>query len=277
MIENNWLQPLKQAISEQDTLTASMILASRFSPNVDVADYLSKIDAFVEDALSRLDDDMAPESRFYQLQKHFHTFLAFSGNEKDYFASKYSLLNQVIDYRTGIPVCLAVLFCHLARRAGFDVAGVNFPGHFLIRYQVSEHRALFFNPLDGKSFDWQELETMYLSVVEDAEDDCMPQEVMQPASLEQVLVRQLHNLKAAFIREEAYQKALLAVELLVELCPDDPYERRDRGFLLHQLECPQVAMADYQFFIRQCPQDPAAQLLKLQLRHMSSHPPVVLH
>ncbi|WP_342807464.1 tetratricopeptide repeat protein [Alteromonas sp. M12] len=70
----------------------------------------------------------------------------------------------------------------------------------------------------------------------------MPSDTLNVASTEEILVRLLHNLKASYIREENYQMALRAVDLLIELCPDDPYERRDRGFLLHQLECPQVAI-----------------------------------
>ena len=53
------------------------------------------------------------------------------------------------------------------------------------------------------------------------------------------------------------------------LNPNDPFERRDRGFLLHQLDCFKVAYDDYQYFVEQCPKDPAAQLLKLQLDKIS--------
>jgi regulator of sirC expression with transglutaminase-like and TPR domain len=69
----------------------------------------------------------------------------------------------------------------------------------------------------------------------------------------------------------------MAVELLVNLCPNDPYERRDRGFLLHQLDCTQVAIADYQYFIRKCPKDPATQLLQAQLQQLSEQVPDVFH
>jgi len=51
----------------------------------------------------------------------------------------------------------------------------------------------------------------------------------------------------------------------LQLCPDDPYERRDRGYLLHQLDCPQVAVADYQFFIDQCPSDPSIEMIRTQV------------
>mgnify|MGYP000197497386 CR=1 FL=1 len=73
------------------------------------------------------------------------------------------------------------------------------------------------------------------------------------------------SLKNALIRELAFDKALKCVDVLLALRPDDPFERRDRGFLLHQLDCFKVAYDDYRYFVERCPKDPAAQLLKLQL------------
>ena len=39
----------------------------------------------------------------------------------------------MLDRRTGIPITLALVYMEVARRAGLDVEGVNFPGHFLVR------------------------------------------------------------------------------------------------------------------------------------------------
>lgn len=268
---------LKEAIKNQDTLTASLLVASHFSPDVSAADYKTRVDvltrAVVDDMILFKND----EHGFKELVKRFYTKLAFSGSDDDFFSSKYSLLNEVIDYRTGIPVTLSILFCHIANTLGFEVSGVNFPGHFLIRYQPSKDRALFVDPLNGKFLNWQELEKLYFSILGDIEEEEMPAEAIAAAEPQEIVQRLLQNLKAAFIKEEKYQAALATIEMLIYFCPDDPYERRDRGYLLHQLECPQVAMADYQYFIRQCPQDPAAQLLKLQIRHLSSAPQMVFH
>lgn len=271
------MQKLKQAIADQDVLSASLIVASKFSSTATEQTYLSRVETLSDTVQQKLDPELKGEARFRQFVQLFYTQLAFSGNESDFFASKYSLLNEVIDYRTGIPVTLSILFCHIARRQGFDVYGVNFPGHFLIRYQVSPERALFIDPLNGKLLTWQELESLYFSILGEIDEEEMPEEALEAAGTEETVVRLLHNLKAAFIREEKYQQALATVELLVHLNPDDPYERRDRGDLLHQLECPQVALADYQYFIRQCPQDPAAQLLKLQLRKLNTSKSIILH
>ena len=71
------------------------------------------------------------------------------------------------------------------------------------------------------------------------------------------------------IKEKDFDKALKCVDILLSLRPDDPFERRDRGFLLHQLDCFKVAYDDYRYFVQQCPKDPAAQLLKMQLDKIS--------
>ena len=80
-----------------------------------------------------------------------------------------------------------------------------------------------------------------------------------------LIVKHVSSLKNSLIREEQFPQALKCVDILIALRPEDPFERRDRGFLLHQLDCFKVAYDDYQFFVENCPKDPAAQLLKMQL------------
>lgn len=271
------VQKLKAAIADQDILTASLLVASQFSQGFCAQDYINRVEQFAQSIEGLLDVQLTTEQRFRQFVSYFYTELAFSGNDKDFFASKYSLLNEVIDYRTGIPVTLSILFCCIAKSLGFEVHGVNFPGHFILRFQASKEKALFIDPLNGKFLSWRELEQLYFNILGEIDEEEMPEDALFAAKTEEIVVRLLNNLKAAFIKEEKFHQALVTVEWLVELCPDDPYERRDRGFLLHQLDCPRVAIPDYKFFIEKCPQDPAAQLLKLQLRNFSHEPPQILH
>ena len=151
------------------------------------------------------------------------------------------------------------------------------PGHFLIRFQISSERVQFLDPLNGNVLTWPDLEALYFSILGDLDEDEMPEDALEAAGAEETVVRLLNNLKAAFIKEEKFNQALATTDLLVLLNPDDPYERRDRGFLLHQLECAQMAMDDYNYFIQKCPQDPSAQLLKLQLRKLANNKPSILH
>ena len=212
--------------------------------------------------------------RFIQF---FYVELAFSGDEKNYFSCQNSLINHVIDFRTGIPVTLAIMFQAIAKSLGFNISGVNFPGHFLLKCSFQRFPDIYIDPLNGKALNRQDLETLYFSILKEIEDEKMPDEALIEASCDETIVRLLHNLKASYINEKCYSEALIAVELLVNLCPNDPYERRDRGFLLHQLDCTQVAIADYEYFIRKCPSDPATQLLQAQLQQLNEKAQAVLH
>jgi regulator of sirC expression with transglutaminase-like and TPR domain len=272
------VKELKQAISEGDYLMASLQLASVFQPdNCQPDDYQRKVDLWIEQAKKFIGSVDSTAKSFNRFIQFFYVELAFSGDEKNYFSCQFSLLNQVLDYRTGIPVSLAIVFQSMGKLLGFDVKGVNFPGHFLIKCRFGDQPDIYLDPLTGKQLSRQDLESLYFSILHEVEDEKMPDEALLEASCDETIVRLLHNLKASYINEKCYSEALIAVELLVNLCPNDPYERRDRGFLLHQLDCTQVAIADYQYFIRKCPKDPATQLLQAQLQQLSEQDPAVFH
>lgn len=257
---------------------ASLQLASVFQSNTCIPEnYLSKLELWVEQAKKFIGTTETNANSFKQFVHFFYVELAFSGDENNYFSCQYSLIDNVLDYRTGIPVSLAIVFQSMGKSLGFDVCGVNFPGHFLLKCRFSQDVNIYLDPLNGKQLTRQDLESLYFSILHEIEDEKMPEEALDEASCDETIVRLLHNLKASYINEKCYSKALTAVELLVNLCPNDPYERRDRGFLLHQLDCTQVAIADYQYFIRKCPKDPATQLLQAQLQQLSEQTPAVFH
>jgi regulator of sirC expression with transglutaminase-like and TPR domain len=272
------LKELKQAIVEQDCLMAGLQLAKVFqSHDYQIELGLGRVAQWVKQAKAYLGCDQTTPNNFSRLIQFFYLELAFSGDEKHYFTCQYSLLNHVLDYRTGIPISLAIVFKSMAKSLGFEVYGVNFPGHFLLKCKFDGYPTVYIDPLNGKQLSRNDLESLYFSILHEMEDEKMPEEALQETTCDETIVRLLHSLKASFINEKNYPNALAAVELLVNLCPDDPYERRDRGFLLHQLDCTQVAIADYQYFIRQCPKDPANQLLQAQLQQLTEQTPEVFH
>ena len=272
------MKELKKAIDKRDCLVASLQLARVFQPDSCQLDhYQEKVQLWVEQAKVFIGSSADTTENYKRFVQFFYVELAFSGDEKNYFSSQYSLLHHVIDYRTGIPVSLAIVFQSIGTALGFDVCGVNFPGHFLIKCRFSHQADIYLDPLNGKPLSRQDLESLYFSILNEIENEKMPEEALQEASCDETIVRLLHNLKASYINNKCYSQALTAVELLVSLCPNDPYERRDRGFLLHQLDCTQVAIADYQYFIRKCPKDPATQLLQAQLQQLSEQAPAVFH
>ena len=77
--------------------------------------------------------------------------------------------------------------------------------------------------------------------------------------------------KWSFISENKFGHALTCVEMLMELIGDDPYERRDRGYLLNQLDCPKMARDDLQFFVDECPDDPAIEIIQHQIEELEDN------
>ena len=272
------MKELKQAIDNQNYLIAGLCLAGVFEPNSFRPDnYQRKVELWAEQAKIFIGSTDISIENFKRFIEFFYVELAFSGHQKNYFSCQYSLLHHVIDYRTGIPVSLAIVFQSIAKVLGFEVCGVNFPGHFLVKCRLSQHPDIYLDPLNGKQLSRQDLEYLYFSILDEIENEKMPEEALQEATCDEIIVRLLHNLKASYINDKRYSEALTAVELLVNLCPNDPYERRDRGFLLDQLDCTQVAIADYQYFIRKCPKDPVTRVLQAQLQQLCEQAPAVFH
>lgn len=173
-------------------------------------------------------------------------------------------LSPALSHKLVSPTLKAVLITHIANACDCKADIVFVPEKAMIRIICDDHYAIIFDPVTGESLNWHELDARMSEISGDPFEIQM--DVMKPESL---VLEHITSLKAAFIREQAYGNALKCVDMLLALNPNDPFERRDRGFLLHQLDCFKVACDDYQYFVEQCPKDPAAQLLKLQLDNIS--------
>lgn len=272
------MKSLKQAIQEENTLFASMLIAKEFTHDDCVNCCERQIEALSTRTLAHLSgfkDDK--QTRIVALVDFFYSQLLFSDDHQTEYSSRNLLINQVLAYRTGNTLPLAIVFCELAKRAGLYASGVNFPGYFLIRIECAANNAFFLDPITGKFLSCQQLELYYLKFLDSADDPVMPSEALDAASTEEVIVKLLQDIKTAFLYEDNLAFALETIELLITLRPDDPYERRDRGFLLQQLECPQMAKLDYQYFINHCPQDPDAQILKTQMQKWQNQNQPIFH
>ncbi|MBN7822012.1 SirB1 family protein [Bowmanella yangjiangensis] len=270
------MSSLLSRIEQAQPLEAALLVGQMFAP-IDVEMHLSQVQEWVDMGKQRLEGAFEP---FVAYQRFFYTELAF-GPGHDLMASDMVRMDKVIAYRTGGCISLALLFCHIGRALGFDLQGINLPGHHLVRLRLASGRMQFFDPLNGIALKWSELEHQCQALMsdfeeEDAEESSQWTRWLEPASHRETISRLLLNMKSAFIHELKFEQAWQASDMLVQLHPDDPYERRDRGFLSQQLDCHSGALADYRYYISQCPQDPAAMLLKLQLKHYYREP-AVLH
>ncbi|MGL1959330.1 MAG: tetratricopeptide repeat protein [Colwellia sp.] len=188
----------------------------------------------------------------------------FIDNYRDFWPLDAYKVSTSLNSRLMSPIIKAAFVVEIIAACGFDADIVFVPSKAMIRICCDEKYAIIFDPITGESLHWHELDLKLDELGGDPGQDELPS-----MSQQAILIEYLTAFKNALIREKLFDKALNCVDILVLLNPDDPLQRRDRGFLLHQLDCFKVAVDDYRYFVEKCPKDPAAQLLKLQLDNIS--------
>ncbi len=210
--------------------------------------------------------------RIEQLRSAFFGELGFHGDSDHFFQPENCLLDQVLAKRSGIPVSLGIVLIHLARSLAIPVAGICFPGHFMIRLGTGK-QARILDPFSGEYLSRAQLELRLRGSLGDLAR--LEDKHLQAADQREIIERLLNVSKGSQVQAGELLLALRCSELLLCLNPDDPYEVRDRGLLYEQLECEPWAAEDLSFFIEQCPSDPVVGLLKEQLARLDDRAPTL--
>lgn len=180
-----------------------------------------------------------------------HDEAGLRGHAADYYDPANSDLHQVLRRKLGIPISLSVLYLEVARRAGLEATGIGFPGHFLVQLRRGNARALL-DPFHGGREVTTPMLVALLRGRYGAEARLHP-EHLEPVPKRLILVRMLNNLKGIHARRQDPARALRTVEMILDIQPDNPAERRDRGLLLMQLEQDAEALAELSWYAERTP------------------------
>jgi regulator of sirC expression with transglutaminase-like and TPR domain len=200
-----------------------------------------------------------------QLQYLFYQQLGFGCDWRELLTLDSILLHEVIANRNGVPISLGSLFMYFAEHFAVEVKGILFPGQFVLRFG-DEKAATYVDPADGQILSRHKLQVLLRGI--EGNHALLTDDDLLEADNEMHYLRLLQVLKAALIRDEHFSYALRCIDLILELEPDEPYEIRDRGFLLQQLDCKKLASEDFAYFIEQCPDDPITRVLKAQVEEL---------
>lgn len=230
-------------------------------PHLDVAAYMQQLDGLAT-AVSPQIDPLAPTHVQADIVADFlFRVYGLHGNQNDYFDARNSFLNEVLDRRLGIPLTLALIFIHVARRLGLEAHGVSLPGHFvaLVRdaggdlYYDAFHR--------GKRITAVECEELVRRT--SGYSGPFRRDWLNQAEPKAILLRLLGNLRAVYVQQEVWPQALKVLNYLHALQPDEPLHLRDLGLLHYQLGAFHRAAYYLEAFIEQQPNEPeVAQIQK---------------
>ena len=159
----------------------------------------------------------------------------------------------MLERRTGIPITLALVYMEVARRAGVRVDGVNFPGHFLLRFPLGSGEghdsAVVVDPFHGGAV---LSETDCRALLRRHAGDSVPfrPQLLAPATKQQMLVRMLLNLKRLYVRMRSFPQGRAITELLLAINPSALSELRDRGLLAYHLNDYTAALRDLESYLK---------------------------
>jgi len=125
---------------------AAWLTARVFLPGVDLEPFQRQIEALGEGAARAIYGISEPVRRVEALGYFLGQQMEFRGNAENYYRVENSLLPNILETKLGIPITLTLLYQMVGRRAGMEIEGVNFPGHFIARCE-----GVLFDPFDRGS------------------------------------------------------------------------------------------------------------------------------
>ncbi len=200
--------------------------------SLDIDEEISRLDLMGRQLAERVGGRERPTEIIAAINEYIFEESGFRGNSDDYYDPRNSYLNHVLVRKMGIPITLSALYIELAKRIGFDLRGVGFPGHFLVKYSAGGLEIVIDPFNKGRilgSEDFQALlDQLYHGQVR------FEPRFLAAATTEQILVRMLRNLKDAFLYSYDHERALLAIDMILAVNPELAEEFRDKGMLLYQ-------------------------------------------
>ena len=224
-----------------DVAEAVLLIAAEERPETDVEAALSRLDLLagrvsqrIEEARTARPEVHPDEVAIGALHDVLFSDEGLRGASPDeYRRPEASFLDLVLERGRGLPIILAIIYCAVARRAGLGAVGIGLPGHFVAEFRGAAMSVLVDPFNSGRRLTLEDAGALVARVTGLERFELRPQH-LQAVSARRTVVRVLENLKLAYVRERAFQKALEVVERLLIVAPT-PEHVRDRGLLLRQM------------------------------------------
>ena len=243
----------------------ALLVALEAYPDLDVDSYRRRLDGMAETISARLGLELEPRRIVSHINACLFKEQGFRGNRRDYYDTRNSFLNEVLDRKVGIPITLSIIYLDIGRRVGLPINGVGLPGHFVVQYGAHPE-PFYIDPFHGgKLLSEQDCAARVAQIY--GQDLPWQESYLDAVSDLHILARVLNNLKVIYVRKGAHELALGAVDRLILLKPDVPSEIRDRGLLRAQLGQLRRALEDLITYLEACPEAPDAPAMR---RHVAA-------
>jgi len=213
-----------------DLAEAALALAALDHPDVSLdryRDHLSLLAAQVGELNPPETDTL--EGRVAALQDVLVVRHGYEGDTLTYDDIQNANMMQVIDRKKGLPVALGILFIQTARAQGWNISGLNFPGHFLVRLEYAGERIIIDPFNQGQSRTVMELRDL-LKVAAGADAELTPEYYAMVGNRD-ILLRLQNNLKLRFMKADRVDRAVEILNGMLLFAPEEAMLWREAGLL----------------------------------------------
>ena len=242
---------------------AALEIASLEYPDLQPEPWLAVLDAHASALAARVAPNAAGIDFLEAANEYLFGDLGFRGEEANYYDPRNSCLNEVLEFRTGLPITLSVVYMEICRRLARPVYGIGLPGHFIVQYDDGCFSA-YLDPFhQGAVLSVEEC----FALARTATGTDVPSDpaLLKPVTHRQLLQRMLNNLRAVYFSRQNWAKALRVLDLVVEVNPNSAEDRKQRGVTQLRLNRMHAARVDLERYLELSPEAADAEEIRKQL------------
>jgi regulator of sirC expression with transglutaminase-like and TPR domain len=227
-----------------DLAEAALALASLERPGVDLARYRHHLDLLAQDTGEAARGASDAAERAAAIAEAMFVRAGYSGDALTYDDLQNANLIRVIDRRKGLPVALGILVIHAGRAQGWSLAGLAFPGHFLVRLEGEGERAII-DPFHGGRI-CRAAELRKLLKATGGGNAELSAEYYATVSDREILVRLQNNSKLRLMKAQRAREALDTIERMLLFAPEQAALWHEKGLLDRHLGNMKAAIAAFE-------------------------------
>ncbi|WP_029010772.1 SirB1 family protein [Azospirillum halopraeferens] len=232
-----------------DLAEGALALGALERPQVPLERYRRHLAALARDMADRHSPgDDGLEGRIATLHAVLVQRHGYTGDTETYDDLQNANLLRVIDRRRGLPVALGILYLHAARASGWSMAGLNFPGHFLVRLDAEGERAIL-DPFNGgqvrSAVDLREL----LKATAGTAAELTPDHYAAVGNRD-ILLRLQNNRKLRHLSAGEIAQALEVLDTMRLFAPNEAALWRETGLLEAHRGNPDAAIGALETFLQ---------------------------
>ncbi|VAW62515.1 Protein sirB1 [hydrothermal vent metagenome] len=229
---------------------AALMIARIEYPDLNINNYLSKIQDIAEEINNRLPKTANAAEVLQQLNHVLFIEKGYEGNSDAYYDPRNSFLNDVIERKLGIPISLSILYMELGHALGLPLSGVQFPGHFLVKLEINDGAIVLDPYFGGISLSEDDIEERLQEYYGTQTLKTQSHGILASCSNKNIILRVLRNLRNLYMEEGNWEKALPIANVMINIENDDPADAlKARASIYDQLECHSSALTDYNAYL----------------------------